>query len=65
MYENDEGHYTDCKCECCGEVVEETITIDQGIGSYECHGYCGNDVQLVEASPCCEADIVDIEEEEE
>lgn len=35
--------------------VEPTV-IDFGIGSYECHGYCGVDVQLEVVCPDCETD---------
>lgn len=47
-------------CSACGEECT-SVTIDEGIGAYEYWGAPGNDVQLVEVSPCCEAEV---EEEE-
>lgn len=47
------GICSDCGIEC------ESVTEDQGIGSYEYWGARGNDVQLVEVSPCCGAEVVE------
>jgi len=48
----------------CGECKEECKVIiqDQGIGSYECHGFCGNQSVMVAVSDCCEADVFEDEE---
>ena len=41
----------------CGEECT-AVTVDFGIGPYECWGARGNDVQLEEVSPCCEDEVV-------
>lgn len=55
------------KCACCEELFleEDLITVDIGIGPYEYWGAKGNDVRLVEASPCCEADYEEVEDAED
>ena len=50
-------------CNSCGEECT-AVTVDFGIGPYECWGARGNDVQLEEVSPCCEDDVVDKEDYE-
>lgn len=47
------GICDDCGLEC------ESVTEDQGIGAYEYWGARGNDVQEVEVSPCCGAEVVE------
>lgn len=51
-------------CQACGEPCT-SVTQDYGIGAYECWGARGNDVQLVEVSPCCETEVLSDKPEEE
>ena len=48
----------ECELECRGQVV------DQGIGPYEFWGQKGIDVREAFVSECCEALVVDIDENE-
>jgi hypothetical protein len=47
------GICSDCGIQC------ESVTEDQGIGPYEYWGSREVDVQLVEVSPCCGAEVVE------
>ena len=44
-------------CKECGKYVT-SITQDVGIGPYEFWGARGNDIQLIEVSPCCESEVI-------
>jgi len=46
------------RCSQCGEPNDGQFT-DFGIGFYECHGRCGNDVNIQFVSTCCEAPVLD------
>ena len=59
----DDGDHIDGICADCGKPCT-SITIDDGIGSYEYWGAKGTHHDYVEASPCCQAEVVDAEEEE-
>ena len=50
---HEQGICADCGLEC------ESVTEDDGIGAYEYWGAPGNDVRLVEVSPCCGAEVVE------
>ena len=51
----------------CSECHEECFykTIDQGLGPYEYWGYKGVHHDYVEASSCCEAEVLDYDPREE
>jgi len=51
-------------CAHCGDACTATF-IDEGIGHYEYWGAKGVDIQLVEVSPCCEAEVLDEPPEED
>lgn len=44
----------DCTAETHDLTFVEPIEIDFGVGSYECHGYVGVDVDIVIVCPVCE-----------
>ena len=48
----------------CGECKQEckALELDDGVGSYECHGFCGTDSRPYLASDCCEAPVFEDEE---
>jgi hypothetical protein len=51
------------KCDNCEDLFEEPIKIDEGIGKYEYWGAIGNDVQIVDVSPCCHESFTEVDEE--
>jgi len=53
MRYHENGICSDCGIEC------ESVTEDHGIGPYEYWGAREVDVQLVEVSPCCGAEVVE------
>ena len=61
--EVDEGDHIEGICADCGEACT-SITIDDGIGPYEFWGSKGTHHEYVEASPCCLAEVLEIETEE-
>jgi len=64
-YEDDEpGSGVEGRCSCCGEVCTSVVR-DLGIGSYEFWGHKSvhHDYQVV--SPCCDAEMKPLEDEED